>query len=75
MLHLVWFRILGLFGLMLDSFWDHFGFLGPGSIFGNQVFSGIPYWELWDSVLEAWGRPNGRFEGPGLTLSSILDEF
>ena len=27
------------FGLMLDSFWDHFGIPGPGSIFGNLVFS------------------------------------
>ena len=41
MLDLVWFRILGLFGLMLDSFWDHFGFPGPDPIFGNLVFLGF----------------------------------
>ena len=48
---------------MFDSFRDHFGSLGPGSIFLNLVFSGTPYWELWGSVLEAWRPPNGRFWG------------
>ena len=41
MLDLVRFRILGLFGLMFDLFWDHFGFPGPDSIFGNLVFLGF----------------------------------
>ena len=57
------FPILGLLCFIFDWFWDHFGILRPGSIFGNLVFSGIPCWELWGSVLEAWRRPNPRFWG------------
>ena len=41
MLDLGWFRILGLFGLMFDFFWDHFGFPGPDCILGNLVFLGF----------------------------------
>ena len=75
MLGLVWVRILGLFGLMFDLFWDHFGFPGPVSIFGNLVFlgfdvgrSGAPFWKPIDVQMV-------DFEGPGLTLGSILDDF
>ena len=52
MLGLVWVRILGLFGLMFDLFWDQFGFPGSESIFGNLVLlgfhvgsSGAPVWK------------------------------
>ena len=55
MLGLVWIRILGLFGLMFDLFWDHFGFPGSESIFGNLVLlgfhvgsSGAPFWKPGD---------------------------
>ena len=55
MLDLIWFRILGLFGLIFDLFWDHFGFPGSDSIFGNLVFlgfhggsSGPPFWKPGD---------------------------
>ena len=41
MLGLVWIRILGLFRLMFDLFWDHLGFPGPDSISGNLVFLGF----------------------------------
>ena len=61
MLGLVWVRILGLFGLMFDLFWDHFGFPRSESIFGNLVLLGFHVWELWGFVLEAWARPKGRF--------------
>ena len=47
MLGLVWIRILGLFGLMFDFFWDHFGFPRSEAIFGNLAF--------WDSMLGALG--------------------
>ena len=52
-LDLVWFRILRLFSLMFDLFWDHLGFPGPDSISGN------PFLEIccfWDSMLGALGR-------------------
>ena len=47
MLGIVWVRILGLFGLMFDFFWDHFGFPRSEAIFGNLAF--------WDSMLGALG--------------------
>ena len=75
MLGLVWVRILGLFGLMFDLFWDHFGFPGPDSIFGNLVFlgfhvgsSGAPFWKPRDVKMV-------DVEGLGLTLGSIFGDF
>ena len=64
-----------LFGLMFDLFWDHLGFPGPESIFGNQVFLGFhvgsseaPFWKP--------GRVQRLdFEGLGLTLGSIFGDF
>ena len=75
MLDLVLFCILGLFGLMFDLFWDHFGFPGPDSIFGNLVFlgfhvgsSGAPFWKPGDVQMV-------DFEGLGLTPGSIFPDF
>ena len=75
MLGLVWVRILGLFGLMFDSFWDHFGFPRSESIFGNLVLlgfhvgsSGAPFWKPGDVQ-------RVDFEGLGLTLGSIFGDF
>ena len=75
MLGLVLVRILGLFGLMFDLFWDHFGFPRSESIFGNLVLlrfhvgsSGAPFWKP--------GRVQRvDFEGLGLTLGSIFGDF
>ena len=75
MLGLVWIRILGLFGLMFDLFWDHFGFPRSDSIFRNLVLlgfhvgsSGAPFWKP--------GRVQRvDFEGLGLTLGSIFGDF
>ena len=74
-LDLVWFRILCLFGLMFDLFWDHLGFPGPDSISGNLVFlgfdvghSGAPFWKPGDVQ-------RVDFEGLGLTLGSIFGDF
>ena len=75
MLHLVWFRILGLFGLMFDLFWDHFGFPRSESIFGNLVLpgfhvrsSGAPFWKPGDVQMV-------DFKGLGLTSGSIFGDF
>ena len=75
MLGLVWVRILGLFGLMFDLFWDHFGFPRSESIYGNRVplgfhveTSGAPFWKPGDVQ-------RVDFEGPGLTSGSIFDDF
>ena len=75
MLDLDWFRILGLFGLMFDLFWDHFGFPGSDSIFGNLVLlgfrvgsSGAPFWKPGDVQM-------ADFEGLGLTSDSIFTDF
>ena len=75
MLHLVWFRILGLFGLMFDLFWVHLGFPRSESIFGNLVLlgfhvgsSGAPFWKPGDVQ-------SVDFEAPGLTSGSIFDDF
>ena len=75
MLDLVWFQILRLFGLMFDLFWDHFGFPGSDSIFGNLVLlgfhvgsSGAPFWKPRDvEMLD--------FKGLGLTSGSIFGDF
>ena len=64
MLHLVWFRILGLFGLMFDLFWDHFGFPRSESIFGNLV--------LWDSILGALGLRFGSRETSKCSILRVL---
>ena len=75
MLGLVWIRILGLFRLMFDLFWDHFGFPGSESIFGNLVFlgfhvrsSGAPFWNPGDVQ-------RVDFEGLRLTSGSIFGHF
>ena len=67
--------ILGLFGLMFDLFWDHFGFPRSESIFGNLVLlgfhvgsSGAPFWKPEDVQMV-------DFEGPGLTSGSIFGDF
>ena len=60
---------------MFELFWDHFGFLGPESIFGNLVFlgfdvgrSGAPFWKPRDVHIV-------EFEGLGLTSGSIFNDF
>ena len=60
------FQVLGLFGSRFGLFWDHFGFPGPDSIFGNLVFlgfhvgsSGAPFWKPGDVQME-------DFKDPGL---------
>ena len=75
MLGLVWVRILGLFGLMFDLFWDDFGFPRSESIFGNLVLlgfhvgsSGAPFWKSGDVQME-------DFKDPELSLRFILDDF
>ena len=75
MLGLVWVRILGLFGLMFDLFWDHFGFPRSESIFGNLVLlgfhvgsSGAPFWK-------PGHVQRVDFEGLGLTSGSIFGDF
>ena len=75
MLGLVLVRILCLFGLMFDLFWDHFGFPRSESIFGNPVLlgfhvgsSGAPFWKPGDVQIV-------DFEGLGLTPGSIFDDF
>ena len=61
MLGLVWVRILGLFGLMFDLFWDHFGFPRSESI--------LEIWCFWDSMLGALVL---RFESLETSKGSIL---
>ena len=75
MLGLVWVRILGLFGLMLDLFWNHLGFPRSESIFENLVLlgfhvgsSGAPFWKPGD-------LQRIDFEGLGLTPGSIFGDF
>ena len=75
MLGLVWVRSLGLFGLMFDLFWDHFGFPRSESISGNQVLlgfhvgrSGSPFWKPGDVQ-------RVDFEGLELTSGSISGDF
>ena len=75
MLGLVWIRILGLFGLMFDLFWDHFGFPRSDPIFGNLVLlgfhvgsSGALFWKPGDVQMV-------DFEGLGLTSGSIFGDF
>ena len=75
MLGLVWVRILGLFRLMFDLFWDHFGFPRSESIFGNLVLlgfhvgsSGALFWKPGDVQTV-------DFEGPGLTSGPIFGDF
>ena len=75
MLGLVWIQILGLFGLMFDLFWDHFGFPRSESILGNLVLlgfhigsSGAPFWKPGDVQRVDLG-------GLGLTLGSIFGDF
>ena len=68
-------RILGLFGLMFDLFWDHFGFPMSESIFENLVVLGFhvgsseaPFWKLGDVQ-------RVDVEGLGLTSGSIFGDF
>ena len=61
MLGLVWIRILGLFRLMFDLFWDHFGFPRSESIFGNLVLLGFHV-----------GSSGASFWKPGNSKGSIL---
>ena len=74
MLYLVWFPILGLSGLMFDSFWDHFGIPGPESIFRHLGFSGIPFWLLGGFILGSFGDPWARihFQKSEVLWDSIL---
>ena len=72
MLGLVLARILGLFGLMFDWFWDHFGFPRSESIFRNLVLlglhvvsSGAPFWKPGDVQMV-------DFNGLGLTSGFIF---
>ena len=65
----------GLFGLMFDFFWNHFGFPESDSIFGNLVFlgfhvgsSGAPFWNPGDIQMI-------DFDGLGLTSGSIFSDF
>ena len=64
MLGLVWVRILGLFGLMFDLFWDHFGFPRSEAIFGNLAF--------WDSMLGALGLRFGSLETSKGSILRVL---
>ena len=71
-------RILGLFGLMFDLFWNHFWFPRSESIFGNLMLlgfhvrsSGAPFWKPGDSkgsILKVLGSFRAPllmiFEGP-----------
>ena len=75
MLGLVWIRILGLFRLMFDLFWDRFGFPRSESIFGNLVLlgfhvgsSGALFWKPGDVQTV-------DFEGPGLASGPIFGDF
>ena len=75
MLGLGWVRILGLFGLMFDLFWDHFGFPRSESIVGNLVLLGF---HVGGSGAPFWGPGDVQsvdFEGVGLTSGSIFGDF
>ena len=75
MLGLVLVRILGLFGLMFDLFWDHFWFPRSESIFGNQVRLGFHVGSSGASFWKPGDVQRVDFEGPGLTSGSIFDDF
>ena len=75
MLGLVLVRILGLFGLMFDLFWNHLGFPRSESIFENLVLlgfhvgsSGALFWKPGDVQ-------RVEFEGLGVTSGSIFEDF
>ena len=75
MLGLVWVRILGLFGLIFDLFWHHFGLPRSESIFGDLLLLGFQvgsygalFWKLGDVQMAS-------FEGLGLTSGSIFGDF
>ena len=75
MLDLVWFRILRLFGLMFDLFWDHLGFPGPDSNCGNLVFLGFHVGSSGAPLLKPGDVQMVDFEGLGLTSGSIFGDF
>ena len=64
MLGLVWIRILGLFGLMFDLFWDHFGSLGQSPF--------LEIWCFWDSMLGALGLRFGSLETSKGSILRVL---
>ena len=74
-LEVCWVRILGLFGLMFDLFWDHMGFPGPESIFGNLVFLGFVVGRSGAPFLKPGDLQKIDFEGLGLTPGSIFGDF
>ena len=65
MLGIVLVRILGLFGVMFDLFWDYFGFPRSESIFGNMVLLG-------DSMLGALGLRFGSLETLEWSILKVL---
>ena len=75
MLGVVWVRILGLFGLMLDFFWDHFGFPRSEAIFGNLVLLGFHVGSSGASFLKPGDVQMVDFEGLWLTLGLIFADF
>ena len=75
MLGLVLVRILGLFGLMFDLFWDHFGFPRSESIFGNLVLLGFPVGSSGALFWKPGDVQTVDFEGPGLTSGPIFGGF
>ena len=75
MLGLVWVRILGLFGLMFDLFWDHFGFPRSESIFGNLVLLGFHVGNSGAPFRKPGDVQRVDFEGLGLTSGSIFSDF
>ena len=64
-----------LFGLMFDLFWNHLGFPGPESIFGNQVFLGFHVGSSGASFWKSGDVQRVDFEGLGLTSGSIFGDF
>ena len=75
MLGVVWVRILGLFGLMFDFFWDHFGFPRSEAIFGNLVLLGFHVGSSGTPFLKPGDVQMVDFEGLGLTSGSIFGDF
>ena len=75
MLGLVLVRILGLFGLMFDLFWDHFGFPRSESIFGNLVLLGFHVGSSGALFWKPGAIQTVDFEGPGLTSGPIFGDF
>ena len=75
MLDLLWFRILGLFGLIFDSFWGRFGIPGQGSVFGDLVSLGFHYGRSGASFWAPGDTQMVDFDGLRLSLGSNLEAF